>query len=107
MSVIFDENNNFNNRRIDENDSKLVNYLVVKRFAKNKDQANLILLSVSILFIILSSLIIYFFVFGGNFLKDTHKNPYTKVVDKYRAQGLKGKALMDKVIMDKQSGLIK
>jgi len=109
MSVEFDQENNFNKnfeRTISKsNGSKMNTYLIKKGYAKNEKQANLILLGISLLCILITIFVFYTFVLGNN--KKPVSSPNAKIIQEYRAQGLTGKALMDKMREDRKAGILK
>ncbi len=105
MSVEFEQNNDFRRSFTQEqNSSGMSRFLIKNGLAKDTDQSNIILISVCILFIIVTSIILY------NTFKSPSSNtnnPNTPIIKNYIDQGLKGKALIDRIKQDRASGLIK
>ena len=111
MSVEFDQENSFNKTFMDNNrkssSSKMSAYLIKKGYAKSEQQANKILIIISLLFIILTIFSYYQFVFGGNLFQKKVNTENAKIIQEYREQGLKGKELLDKINEARQSGILK
>lgn len=111
MSVEFDQENNFNknfNRSFsNSNSSKMNAFLIKKGYAKNEKQANMILLGISLISIFITIVILNMTVFGGSFFNKKTTNQNAKIIKEYQAQGLKGKALFDKLEEDRKAGIIK
>lgn len=100
MSVEFDQENSFNktfNRTFEKNSgSKMSTYLIKKGYAKNEKQANMILLGISALSICITVIVLNMTVWGGSlFKKSSTQN--TEALKEYQAQGLKGRALIEKI----------
>jgi len=111
MPVEFDQENsfnqNFNKNFAKSNVSKINLFLIKHKFAKDDKQANIILLGVSFVSIVLTAVILNVSVFGGGFLKKKTTNQNAKILKEYQAQGLKGKALFDRIQADKKAGILK
>jgi hypothetical protein len=109
MSIEFEQENNFNqafNRTISKNSGSKMNSFLIKHYiAKNEQQANMILLGISVLCIITTAIIMNVFIFG-NRAKPVN-NPNAAKIEEYRKQGLTGKALFDKIQEDRKAGIIK
>jgi hypothetical protein len=106
MPVVFDQENSFNktfNRTFAKsNSSKMSAYLIKKGFAKNEKQANIVLLGISAISIIITIVVLNTTVFGGSLFGKKTTSSNIKAVKEYQAQGLKGRALIDKIIETKK-----
>ena len=104
VSVEFEHNNDFRRSFAQErNSSGVSDFLIRNGLAKNDSQSNIILISVCILFVLVTSIVLYdTFKSSSSNINDT--NP---IIKSYIDQGLKGKALFDKIRQDRASGLIK
>ena len=118
MPVEFDQENSFDKkfeRTIAKNKGSKMNAFLIKHyFAKNERQANMILLGVSFVSILLTVIILNVVVFGGGVSgkkiinnQPRPVNPNFKIIEGYKAQGLTGKALSDKIKEAKASGVLK
>lgn len=111
MSVEFDQENSFDKkfeRTIANKKGSQMNAFLIKHyFAKNEKQANVILLSVSLIAIILTVVILNVSVFGGSLFNKKTLNQNAKIIQEYKKQGLTGKALMDKIRIDTEAGILK
>jgi hypothetical protein len=105
MPVEFEQNNDFRRSFAQEqNSSGMSRFLIKNGLAKDTDQSNIILISVCIIFIIITSIILY------NTFKSPSSNtnsPNALIIKSYIDQGLKGKALIDRLNQDRAAGLIK
>lgn len=92
----------------DESNSAMIGFLIRNGYAKNIEQANIILLFISISSFVLMGAVLYFFVFGAplpSFSSGSNNN--AKIIKEYRDQGLKGPELMKKIREARNTGLIK
>jgi len=111
MPVEFDQSNDFNKKfekvLASKKDSKMNTFLIKHYIAKDEKQANIILLGISAIFLVLTFFVFYTFVFGNGFKSASNSSQNAKVIEEYRKQGLKGKALLDKMQADRKAGIIK
>lgn len=106
----FNQDKGFQRLSKDAGNSSFNRFLIKKGFAKDDNQANIILLSISAISLITASVIFYVFVLGGslpNFGAKKTQNDNAKIIQEYRDQGLKGPELMKKIQEARQAGLIK
>lgn len=87
-------------------ESKMCNFLIKRGISKDRKNAEKLLIIFSITLIIISIIICYTSIFQTSVLY-IPKNPNAKIIQEYRAQGLTGKALLDKIQEGRASGLIK
>jgi len=105
MSVEFEQNNDFKrSSNYGQSSSGMSKFLIKNGLAKDTDQSNIILMSVCILIFIVTSIVLYNTFKSSS--SDTN-NPNTPIIKNYMDQGLKGKALLDRIKQDRASGLIK
>ena len=109
-SVEFNQDKDFQRLTKDATNSSFVRFLIKKGFAKDEKQANIILISISVISLITTAVVVYTFVLGGtlpNFGAKKIQNDNAKVIQEFRDQGLKGAELMKKIQEARQAGIIK
>lgn len=111
MPVEFDQENSFNktfNRTFAKsNSSKMSAYLIKKGYAKNEKRANMILLSVSFIFIIITVFVFKSAVFSSQKPLSDRDIEISKAVEEYKKTGISSTDFRRKISEDIQSGKIK
>lgn len=105
-SIEFNQDNT--GRRIQSdaaNNSFMARILIKKGFAKDLEQANLILISISLIFFIITMVVILFTFFYSP--KPASNSNNDKIIKEYKDQGLRGKELSNKIREAMKTGLIK
>ncbi|MFA6430541.1 MAG: hypothetical protein WC229_01460 [Candidatus Paceibacterota bacterium] len=111
MSIEFDQENSFNKTfskaYSKSGDSKIVAYLIKKRFAKNEKQANMILLGIAVLCILLTLSIIKTTVYPASAPVSQRTREISQTMSEYRKAGLPLSEIRKRIAEDIQSGKIK
>jgi hypothetical protein len=91
----------------DASGSKMGNFLVKNKIAKDARQANVILLGISVLFFALMFFVFSQYVFASPTPQTTISPQDAKIIKGYISQGLHGRDLTEKVKQAKALGIIK